>query len=76
MSTETRITDVSKVDRHGYLFGHPISHSMSPLLHQTVYDNLGLKWAQYPMDSTDMSLFLRLIKHPQFYGIIILPYSS
>ena len=68
MSTEARIPEISKVDRHGYLFGHPISHSMSPLLHQTVYDSLGLKWAQYPLDSTDMKLFLQLIKHQQFYG--------
>ncbi|KAF2820587.1 hypothetical protein CC86DRAFT_471169 [Ophiobolus disseminans] len=60
--------EVSHVERHGYLFGHPIAHSMSPLLHQTVYDNLGLNWSQVPLDSTDMSLFLNLIKHPQFYG--------
>lgn len=78
MSTETTTTnnnnnnnnipDTSATERHGYLFGHPIAHSMSPLLHKTVYDSLGLDWAQYPLDSTDMSLFLRLIKDPQFYG--------
>lgn len=67
-STETLIPDVSPTERHGYLFGHPIAHSMSPLLHKTVYDGLGLKWAQYPLESKDMSLFLQLIKHPQFYG--------
>ncbi|EMD70031.1 hypothetical protein COCSADRAFT_107251 [Bipolaris sorokiniana ND90Pr] len=67
-STETRIPDVSQTERHGYLFGHPIAHSMSPLLHKTVYDGLGLNWAQYPLESKDMSLFLQLIKHPQFYG--------
>jgi quinate dehydrogenase len=68
MSLETNTKSITKVERHGYLFGHPIAHSMSPLLHQTVYDNLGLKWSQFPLDSTDMSLFLDLIKHPQFYG--------
>jgi quinate dehydrogenase len=68
MSTETSIPEVSQVERHGYLFGYPIAHSMSPLLHKTVYDNLGLNWAQYPLESRDMSLFLQLIKHPQFYG--------
>lgn len=76
MSTETRIPEVSKVERHGYLFGNPIAHSMSPLLHQTVYDNLGLKWSQYPLDSKDMNLFLELIKHPQFYGAYTSEYSS
>jgi len=68
MSLETTAPDVTHVERHGYLFGHPIAHSMSPLLHQTVYDNLGLNWSQIPLDSTDMSLFLNLIRHPQFYG--------
>ncbi|KAH7079900.1 hypothetical protein BKA63DRAFT_505270 [Paraphoma chrysanthemicola] len=71
MTSETRqpdVPDVSQVERHGYLFGHPIAHSMSPLLHQTIYDNLGLDWSQFPLDSTNMPLFLELIKHPQFYG--------
>ncbi|OAK97699.1 hypothetical protein IQ06DRAFT_280332 [Phaeosphaeriaceae sp. SRC1lsM3a] len=68
MSLESSAPDVSQVERHGYLFGHPIAHSMSPLLHQTVYDNLGLNWSQIPFDSTDMSLFLNLIKDPSFYG--------
>ncbi|KAJ4368006.1 Quinate dehydrogenase [Neocucurbitaria cava] len=68
MTTETVTSEISQVERHGYLFGHPISHSMSPLLHKTVYDNLGLNWAQYPMDSIDMNLFLQRIQHPQFYG--------
>ncbi|KAK8214469.1 quinate dehydrogenase [Phyllosticta capitalensis] len=56
------------LERHGYLFGHPIAHSMSPLLHQTVYDDLGLKWSQVPLDSTDMADFLERIKDPKFYG--------
>ncbi|KAH6862294.1 hypothetical protein CUC08_Gglean003224 [Alternaria sp. MG1] len=68
MSTEPSIPEVSQTERHGYLFGHPIAHSMSPLLHKTVYDNLGLNWAQYPLESRDMSLFLQLIRHPHFYG--------
>ncbi|KAH8728525.1 hypothetical protein GQ44DRAFT_769493 [Phaeosphaeriaceae sp. PMI808] len=68
MSLEARLPEVSQVERHGYLFGHPIAHSMSPLLHQTVYDNLGLNWSQIPFDSTDMDSFLEMIKHPQFYG--------
>ena len=42
---------------------------MSPLLHQTVYDDLDLNWAQLPLDSTDMTLFLKLIQDPNFYGM-------
>ncbi|KAJ4305380.1 Quinate dehydrogenase [Kalmusia sp. IMI 367209] len=56
------------VERHGYLFGHPIAHSLSPLLHQTVYDGIGLPWSQFPLDSLDMDLFLRLREDPRFYG--------
>jgi quinate dehydrogenase len=68
MSLTNSTPDTSKVERHGYLFGYPIAHSMSPLLHQTVYDELGLDWSQLPLESTDMNLFLDLIKHPSFYG--------
>lgn len=63
---------IDSVERHGYLFGHPIAHSMSPLLHQTVYDGLGLKWSQFPLDSLDMDLFLRLREDPRFYGTSLL----
>lgn len=57
-----------QLDRVGYLFGHPINHSMSPLLHQVIYKDLNLRWAQLPLDSTDMNLFLGLMKDPKFYG--------
>ncbi|KAI0031643.1 quinate dehydrogenase [Vararia minispora EC-137] len=55
-------------DRVGYLFGHPIVHSMSPLLHQTVYAALGLNWAQLPLDSTDIPAFLARARRLSFYG--------
>ncbi|KAH8597857.1 hypothetical protein B0O99DRAFT_616986 [Bisporella sp. PMI_857] len=60
--------DDSHVEKIGYLFGHPIAHSLSPLFHQTIYDTLGLKWAQLPLDSVNMPNFLRLTKEPKFYG--------
>ncbi|CAI6340072.1 unnamed protein product [Periconia digitata] len=66
--SQTPTTQIEKLDRHGYLFGHGISHSMSPLLHQTIYNKLGLNWAQIPLDSTDMDLFLKLRQDPKFYG--------
>lgn len=56
------------LDGHAYLFGHPIAHFLSPLLHQTIYINLGLNWSQLPLPSTDVSYFLRLIRDPKFYG--------
>lgn len=62
------LPDVSHLDRHGYLFGQKLAASMSPLLHDVVYQNLGLNWAQTRLDSTDMALFLRLRQDPKFYG--------
>lgn len=59
---------VDHLDRHGYLFGQKLTASMSPLLHDVVYQNLGLNWAQVRLDSTDMDLFLKLRQHPKFYG--------
>lgn len=59
---------VGQLDRHGYLFGQKLTASMSPLLHEIVYRELGLEWEQIRLDSTDMSLFLQLIQHPKFYG--------
>lgn len=67
----TVIPNVNGVERHGYLFGHPIAHSMSPIMHQTVYDGLGLRWSQFLLDSIDMELFLRLREDPRFYGTMI-----
>jgi quinate dehydrogenase len=64
----SKLLDTSHLDGVNYLFGHPISHSLSPLLHQTVYDNLNLKWSQVPLDSTDIPQFLSLTKDPKFYG--------
>ncbi|KAF9739960.1 Quinate dehydrogenase [Paraphaeosphaeria minitans] len=73
MAQQSEITDsrLDTVERHGYLFGHPIAHSLSPLLHQTIYDGIGLPWSQFPLDSTDMDLFLRLREDPRFYGAAV-----
>lgn len=59
---------VDHLDRHGYLFGQKLTASLSPFLHDVVYKNLGLNWAQVRLDSTDMDLFLQLRQHPKFYG--------
>ncbi|KAL1875496.1 hypothetical protein VTK73DRAFT_10046 [Phialemonium thermophilum] len=64
-SVTSRIQDF---DRHGILFGLKLSASLSPMLHDIIYQHLGLRWGQIRLDSTDMDLFLSLIKHPKFYG--------
>lgn len=67
---ETPLPQVDHLDRHGYLFGQKLTASMSPLLHDVVYKNIGLNWAQVRLDSTDMDLFLKLRQHPKFYGML------
>lgn len=62
-----------RLDKHGYLFGLKIQASMSPLLHKTIYNELGLNWEQQLFESADISEFLRLIKDPNFYGASQLP---
>jgi hypothetical protein len=59
---------VDDLDRHGYLFGYPIAHSVSPLFHQTCFDHFGLRWSQQLLPSTDMQQFLRLLRDPRLYG--------
>ncbi|KAJ4163686.1 hypothetical protein LMH87_005397 [Akanthomyces muscarius] len=67
---QERETDVeaTPLDRHGYLFGTHIQHSWSPYLHQIIYEDLGLNWAQLRLDSSDLSQFLGLTQNPSFYG--------
>ncbi|KAJ0122544.1 quinate-3 [Diaporthe amygdali] len=67
----TEAPNVDHLDRHGYLFGQKITASLSPLLHDTIYQEIGLNWAQVRLDSTDMDLFLQLRQHPKFYGAAV-----
>jgi len=64
---------LDSLDRHGFLFGQKLAASMSPLLHDVVYRDLGLNWEQIRLDSTDMDLFLRLRQDPRFYGPFKIP---
>jgi quinate dehydrogenase len=60
--------NVDHLDSHGYLFGYPIAHSLSPLLHQTIFNGLGLNHDYYLLPSTDIKQFLRLVRNPRCYG--------
>jgi quinate dehydrogenase len=59
---------VSQLQRHGYLFGKKLTASLSPFLHNVIYQDLGLKWGQVRLDSADIPGFLELARHPDFYG--------
>jgi quinate dehydrogenase len=48
---EEPISIPSNLDGVAYLYGHPRLNSLSPPLHQTVYNALGLNWTQIPLSS-------------------------
>lgn len=61
----------SKASRgKGVLFGYPIAHSMSPLLHQTVFDSLSEPWDFELLESKDIQQFLKILKSPDCYGTL------
>ncbi|KAL4809492.1 shikimate dehydrogenase substrate binding domain-containing protein [Aspergillus unguis] len=73
------ITTPSNRDGVAYLYGHPLRNSLSPPLHQTVYNHLGLNWTQIPLSSAtpngsytqspEIQTFLSSIKaNPKFVG--------
>lgn len=48
---EEPIHEPANLDGIAYLYGHPLLNSLSPPLHQTIYDALGLKWTQIPLST-------------------------
>jgi quinate dehydrogenase len=57
-----------QLDGIGVLFGYPIKHSMSPLLHDTGFRALGLRWRYSLLESRDIDEFLAVLKDPRCYG--------
>ncbi|MCJ1286379.1 hypothetical protein MMC26_005724 [Xylographa opegraphella] len=76
------VPDTSHLNGVNYLFGYPIAHSLSPLLHQTLYEALKLQWSQILMESKDVQAFMHLTQDPKFFGasvtmphkVAIIPY--
>lgn len=48
---EEPITCPADLDGVAYLYGHPLLNSLSPPLHKTIYNTLGLNWTQIPLSS-------------------------
>jgi quinate dehydrogenase len=61
--------DPSSLERVAYLVGYPIAHSLSPLLHHTIYSSIGKSWGQTLYESPDLRSSLEHIKSdPKFFG--------
>jgi quinate dehydrogenase len=51
-----------------YLFGHPIAHSLSPILHDTTFAALQLPYTYTLYESFSIPSFLALTTRPDFLG--------
>jgi quinate dehydrogenase len=58
----SQIKDVDSLDRRAYLVGTPIAHSLSPLLHHSLYSAINQKWGQLLYDTLDLRAFLEMLR--------------
>lgn len=70
-SHPTHQAQVAALDRVSYLFGTPIAHSLSPLIHKSVYEKLNLNWAYFLHESSSIPSFLELTQDPKFFGAAV-----
>lgn len=67
-SKKDHLPDRHKVEKFGFLFGYPISHSFSPLFHRTIYKSLGLDWDCFFLESPNLTDVVPYIHEPNFLG--------
>ncbi len=73
---DTPIASTDHLDKVAYLFGYPIAHSLSPLLHGTIYSALGLNYAQHLHETRSIASCLALTREPKFFGAsVTMPYK-
>src|SRR5690625_5674896 len=64
---------------HYFVIGHPISHSLSPLMHQAALDHYGLqgKYVAIDLQPEEVNSFIAWSIRPQYRGCYItLPYKQ
>ena len=57
--------------RETFLFGYPITHSMAPILHATLFKGLSIPWSYKLLETADTSLFLPALKAPACIGCAV-----
>lgn len=59
-----------------FLFGYPITHSLAPLLHSTLFKSVSLGWKYELHETQDASEFLPTLRRPSIIGCAItMPYK-
>lgn len=51
-----------------YLFGYPISHSLAPTLHSTIWEALKVPWTYSLVESLDIRDLILKLNSPEFIG--------
>ncbi len=54
-----------------YLLGHPLAHSKSPVMHNAVFEHLGLDWRYLPMDCSDKDAARTFVEDREYLGMNI-----
>ncbi|RBR20306.1 uncharacterized protein FIESC28_05270 [Fusarium coffeatum] len=57
--------------RHTYLFGYPLKHSLAPLLHSTIFQNLNVPWTYQLIESVDKDDFIPKLKASDCVGAAV-----
>ncbi|RGP80696.1 quinate dehydrogenase [Fusarium longipes] len=57
--------------RHTYLFGYPLQHSLAPLLHSTIFENLNVPWTYQLIESVDKGDFIPKLKASDCVGAAV-----
>lgn len=70
-------TNSDSLDRRAYLVGTPIAHSLSPLLHHSLYSSINKKWGQLLYDTSDLKSFLEMLRTDEksFGSGVTMPYK-
>ncbi len=55
------MTTISGSTRLAGVIGHPLGHSLSPAMHNAVYDHVGLDWVYLPLEVKDEMGLRRLV---------------
>jgi quinate dehydrogenase len=54
--------------RNAHLFGFPIAHSLSPVLHASLFSSVGVPWNFTLIESKDKHDFIPRLRHPSCIG--------
>ncbi len=74
------VINISGTTRLAGVIGNPLAHSLSPAMHNAVYESLGLDWAYLPLridDEMGLRRFVAALPSMNFVGVnVTMPYKQ